>query len=71
MSKLHSNRFVPKYCDIKLPWYERNYDFIDQAKWEEFDRDKNLCISNVNVTSFSQIYKYIGFRPLTGPLKKQ
>ena len=32
MSNLHSNRFIPKYCDLKLAWYEKNYDFIDIAK---------------------------------------
>ena len=67
---LHTNRFVPKYCDKKLSLYDRNYDFIDLNKWEEFDKDKDFYISNVNVTSFSQIYKDIGFRPKNGSLKK-
>ena len=67
---LHANRFVPKYCGIKLPWYDRNYGFIDLNKWEEFDKDKDFYISNVNVTSFLQIYKDIGFRPKNGSLKK-
>ena len=48
-------------------------DFIDLNRWKEFDKDKDFYISNVNVTSFSQIYKDIGFRtnePKNGSLKK-
>ena len=69
MSNLHSNRFIPKYCDLKLACYEKNYDFIDIAKWNEFDK-KDFFIANVNLTSFSQIYKDIGFKPVNGSLKK-
>ena len=53
---MYANRFIPKYCDKKLAWYDRNYDFIDLSKWEEFDKDKDHYISNVNITFFR---KYI------------
>ena len=55
---------------LNLPWYHGNYDSIDLRKCEEFDRDKDFYISNVVITSFSQIYKDIGFRPKNGSLKK-
>ena len=67
---MYANRFIPKYCDKKLAWYDRNYDFIDLSKWEEFDKDKDHYISNVNILFFSKIYRHIGFRPEPGSLKK-
>ena len=43
-SQLFANRFIPKYCDKKLLWYDQNYDFIDLVKWEKFDKDKDFYI---------------------------
>ena len=59
-----------KYCDEKLAWYDREYNFIDLNRWKEFDKGKDVYISNVNVYSFSKIYKNFGFKPKAGPLKK-
>ena len=42
MSKLYANRFIPKYCDLNLPWYEKNYDFIDIAKWDNLIKTKTF-----------------------------
>ena len=70
VSQVYSSRFVRKYCDVNLPWYDRIYDFIDLGKWEECDKDKDFYISNVNFTPFSKIYKDIGFKPVNGSLKK-
>ena len=67
---MYANRFIPKYCNEKLVWYDRNYDFIDLNKWEEFDKDKDIYISNVNITSFSKVYRDIGFKPEPGSLKR-
>ena len=70
MSQIYANRFIPKYCNKKLTWYDRNYDFIDLNKWEEFDKEKDFYIFNVNVTFFSKIYRGIGFRRKPSLLKK-
>ena len=70
MSQVYSSRFVRKYCAVNLTWYDRIYDFIDFGKWEEFGKDKDFYISNVNVTSFSKTYKDIGFKLVNGSLKK-
>ena len=67
---MYRNSFIPKYCNEKLPWYHRDYDFIDLNKWEKFDKDKDLYISNVNITSFPKVYRDIGFRPKPVSLKR-
>ena len=70
MSQVFANSFIPKYCNEKLVWYDRDYDFIDLNRWKEFDKDKDFYIATVNVTSFSKIYRDIGFKPKPGSLKK-
>ena len=62
--KVFSNTYISKYCDKYLPWFERNFDFYDLNKWEEFDNNKDEYIKNVNIYTFDKIYRYIGFKPL-------
>ena len=70
ISRVNGIRFIPKYCDEKLAWYDRDYDFIDLNKWKEFHEDKDSYTSNIDITFFSKIYQDIGFRPKSGSLKK-
>ena len=52
MTQISGARFIPKYCNEKLAWYDRDYDFIDLDKWQEFDKDKDFYIFNVNIIKY-------------------
>ena len=65
-----ANRYVPIFCDKSLPWFERTYDFVDLHKWEDFEKNSNMYFENVQIVSFSSIYRSIGFKPVNNSLKQ-
>ena len=48
-----------KYCDEKLAWYDREYNFIDLNRWKEFDKGKDVYISNVKSILFLKYIKIL------------
>ena len=70
MSKnLFCNKYIPKYCDPTLRWYEKEYDFIDLNRWENFEKVKDFYIQNAQIINFGEIYRSIGFKPINNILK--
>ena len=68
-NKFVPNRYVPKYCDTNLKWFDRNYDFIDLNKWEHFKENCDQYIKNVKIVNFDEIYRSIEFKPIDNSLK--
>ena len=68
-NKFVPNRYVPKYCDTNLKWFDRNYDFIDLNKWEHFKENCDQYINNVKIVNFDEIYRSIEFKPIDNSLK--
>ena len=68
--KFCSKRYIPKYCNQKLKWFEKDFDHLDLYKWEQFEKNENSYIKNCQITSFSEIYCNIGFKPMNNSLKK-
>ena len=69
-NKFLANRYVPKYCDKNLKWFDRNYDFVDINRWEDFEKNSDQYIKNVKIVSFDKIYRSIGFKPINNSLVK-
>ena len=69
-NKFLANRYVPKYCDKNFKWLDRNYDFVDLNRWEDFKKNSDQYIKNVKIVSFDEIYRSIGFKPINNSLIK-
>ena len=65
----YANKYIPKYNDINLKWYEKDYDWIDVAKYEQFERNRHEYIKNVKIINFDIIYSELGVKPLDNSLK--
>ena len=64
-----TNRYIPRSCDKTLGWLERDYDWIDLRKWEDFERDRGEYIKNAKIVNFNIIYSEICFKPYNSSLK--
>ena len=55
--KIYTNCYIPLYVESDLKWYERDglTTYIDQIKYENFTRDRNLYLKNAKIVNFDII----------------
>ena len=56
--KFYVNRYIPKYVQPNLKWYERDglLTSIDCSKYEQFERNRDTYLKNAEIINFDIIH---------------